>query len=65
MYQLCDALSFLHDKLRVAHRDLKPENLLLADLEDDSNIKLADFGAATKVCTSFRLLCTIYKILHK
>ena len=30
-------------------RDLKPENLLLADDEDDSNIKIADFGLACKV----------------
>ena len=31
------------------HRDLKPENLLLASKDDDSNIKLADFGFAVRV----------------
>ena len=30
----------------IAHRDLKPENLLYNDTEDDSVIKLCDFGFA-------------------
>jgi len=45
---LVDTIAYLHQH-HVIHRDLKPENLLLADGEDDSNIKLADFGLATKV----------------
>ena len=47
MVILLETLAFLHNKT-VAHRDLKPENLLLLDREDDSNIKLADFGGAIK-----------------
>ena len=30
----------------VVHRDLKPENLLLASADDDTNVKIADFGFA-------------------
>jgi len=44
------AIAYLH-KIGVVHRDLKPENLLYATKEDDSIIKLTDFGLAkfTKV----------------
>mmetsp|Transcript_32147 Transcript_32147/g.78116 ORF Transcript_32147/g.78116 Transcript_32147/m.78116 type:complete len:364 (+) Transcript_32147:73-1164(+) len=45
---LFDAMKYCHDH-KVAHRDLKPENLLLASEDDDSNIKIADFGFAKKV----------------
>ena len=31
------------------HRDLKPENLIFASKEDDSDIKIADFGLAAKL----------------
>lgn len=31
------------------HRDLKPANLLLADPDDDTSIRLADFGMAESV----------------
>jgi calcium/calmodulin-dependent protein kinase I len=39
------AIQYLH-KIGVVHRDLKPENLLYATKEDDSIIKLTDFGLA-------------------
>jgi calcium/calmodulin-dependent protein kinase I len=34
---------------KVAHRDLKPENLLLLSEDDDSAVKIADFGFAKRV----------------
>lgn len=34
---------------RVAHRDLKPENLLLLSEDDDTSVKIADFGFAKRV----------------
>uniref|UniRef100_A0A0X3PEF4 phosphorylase kinase n=1 Tax=Schistocephalus solidus TaxID=70667 RepID=A0A0X3PEF4_SCHSO len=42
MRQMLDAVSFIHSK-GIVHRDLKPENILL---DQDMNIKLADFGLA-------------------
>ena len=46
-------------KRNVAHRDLKPENLLLTSEDDDSSIKVADFGFAKVVRSprSSRTLC--------
>mmetsp|Transcript_14275 Transcript_14275/g.32438 ORF Transcript_14275/g.32438 Transcript_14275/m.32438 type:complete len:345 (-) Transcript_14275:118-1152(-) len=44
---LFKAIQYCHSK-QVAHRDLKPENLLLASADNDSNIKIADFGFAKK-----------------
>lgn len=40
MYQISDALIYLHNKA-VIHRDIKPENLLLGAFNE---IKIADFG---------------------
>jgi calcium/calmodulin-dependent protein kinase I len=42
------AIHYCHQK-KVAHRDLKPENLLLTSENDDSDIKIADFGFAKSV----------------
>lgn len=42
------AIHYCHLK-KVAHRDLKPENLLLTSENDDSDIKIADFGFAKRV----------------
>jgi serine/threonine protein kinase len=40
---LFEAIDYIHKK-RIAHRDIKPENLLLVDKDDDTSIKIADFG---------------------
>jgi len=37
------ALEYLHGK-NIVHRDLKPENLLLKSPQEDTEVKLADFG---------------------
>lgn len=43
-HQLIDVLEYIHNQ-GYAHRDIKPENILL---DKNFNIKLADFGFATK-----------------
>lgn len=45
---LLQAVGHCHDN-HIAHRDLKPENLLLLSENDDSAVKIADFGFAKKV----------------
>ncbi|CAM9234537.1 unnamed protein product [Discosporangium mesarthrocarpum] len=40
---LLNTICFLHSK-GIVHRDLKLENLLLTSLNDNANIKVADFG---------------------
>ena len=47
---LFEAIGYCHSK-SVAHRDLKPENLLLQSEDNDSAIKIADFGFAKRVLT--------------
>jgi serine/threonine protein kinase len=47
LYQLLDSVSYLH-KMGVVHRDIKPENILFETNEEDSDIKLIDFGLARK-----------------
>mmetsp|Transcript_12876 Transcript_12876/g.19265 ORF Transcript_12876/g.19265 Transcript_12876/m.19265 type:complete len:362 (-) Transcript_12876:326-1411(-) len=53
---LFEALNYCHSQ-NVAHRDLKPENLLLQSEDNDSDLKLADFGFA-KRCSSENCLTT-------
>ena len=43
MYQLLQALSFIHNQ-NIIHRDIKPENILFASKKDYSTLKLIDFG---------------------
>lgn len=42
------AIEYYHSQ-NIVHRDLKPENLLLVSEEDDTSVKIADFGFATYV----------------
>eukprot|EP00051_Salpingoeca_urceolata_P016843 m.226314 g.226314 ORF g.226314 m.226314 type:complete len:831 (-) comp18795_c0_seq6:158-2650(-) len=47
---LVDAVEFLH-RQGIVHRDIKPENILFETEDEDSDIKLVDFGFATELAT--------------
>jgi serine/threonine protein kinase len=55
---LFQAMDYIHKK-KIAHRDIKPENVLLVNKEDDTTIKIADFGFAKRVVkpNCLRTLC--------
>lgn len=48
MKMALSAVKFLHEK-GVVHRDLKLENFLYSDQSEDAEIKLIDFGLATRI----------------
>ena len=48
MRNFLSALSYLHSH-GIVHRDLKPENLILNSKTDDTDIRIADFGLATRI----------------
>jgi len=56
---ICIAVKFLHD-LNIAHRDLKPENLLYTNKDNNSVLKLTDFGFAKETFTRDTLQTPCY-----
>ena len=50
MKQILEAVNYLHYH-GVCHRDLKPENILFSSMEENSQIKLIDFGLSKVVKT--------------
>jgi calcium-dependent protein kinase len=48
MRQIFSAIAYLHQN-KICHRDLKPENFLLKYSDDDSCIKLIDFGLSKQL----------------
>lgn len=53
---ILDAVAYLHSR-DIVHRDLKPTNLLLKSEDDDTNIKIADFGLS-KIISEDRMMQT-------
>ncbi|KAG0143633.1 hypothetical protein CROQUDRAFT_660980 [Cronartium quercuum f. sp. fusiforme G11] len=46
MYQLLQAVIYMHDVKQISHIDIKPENILLTSAGPEPRVLLADFGAA-------------------
>ena len=46
--QVCSAVSYLHSK-NMMHRDIECSNILYATTEEDSPVKLVDFGSACEL----------------
>ena len=59
MYQLLQALSFIHNQ-NIIHRDIKPENILFASKKDYSTLKLIDFGLSAYIDKSKNIVGTPY-----
>eukprot|EP00602_Paraphysomonas_sp_CaronLab_P003591 CAMPEP_0185029222 /NCGR_PEP_ID=MMETSP1103-20130426/15385_1 /TAXON_ID=36769 /ORGANISM="Paraphysomonas bandaiensis, Strain Caron Lab Isolate" /LENGTH=511 /DNA_ID=CAMNT_0027563885 /DNA_START=164 /DNA_END=1699 /DNA_ORIENTATION=- len=45
---ICTGLNYIHSN-GIVHRDIKPENLLLTSCNNDSDLKIGDFGLAARV----------------
>lgn len=54
MKQLFSVIAYLHYR-DIVHRDIKPENILLEDRNDEYQLKLADFGNASKITKGNKL----------
>jgi serine/threonine-protein kinase Chk2 len=56
-YQLCHAIQYLHLN-EVTHRDLKPDNILLMGDDEETLLKVSDFGLSKDVAQSdLRTIC--------
>lgn len=56
--QIVCAVKYLHDQ-NITHRDLKPDNILLESKDDETLIRISDFGLSKFLCNEsvMRTLC--------
>ena len=45
---ILSSLAYLHSNL-IVHRDIKPENLIFASKDNNTDVRLIDFGLAAKL----------------
>ena len=51
---MCNGISYCHNKMNIVHHDLKPEIFLLKDKDSDQLVvKIIDFGLSRKVLSGF------------
>lgn len=56
-YQICLAIKHLH-ACDIIHRDIKPDNILMADGENETLVKISDFGLSKHVAlNSMKTVC--------
>jgi serine/threonine protein kinase len=51
--ELCEALDYAHNRVRIVHRDIKPSNLMLNSRDE---MKVADFGIARSLTDSVSMV---------
>ncbi|GAA5886663.1 hypothetical protein JCM16303_001403 [Sporobolomyces ruberrimus] len=56
LYQVLQALAYLHEEINVAHRDMKLENVILCNSGSFPKVQLADFGQASIANRDFQSL---------
>lgn len=61
--QILSAVSFCHLQ-GVVHRDLKPENFLFSSEEDDSHLKLIDFGLSDFIKPGMNMITSSYLFVY-
>lgn len=54
----CAAIGYCHF-MGVSHRDLKLENFIFESKDDNSNVKLIDFGLSSKYGSALRRMHTM------
>ncbi|EAL48464.2 protein kinase putative [Entamoeba histolytica] len=55
--RLISAIGYLHS-MNIVHRDLKPENILLKSPDDDTDVRIADFGFSKMITEDAQILLT-------
>lgn len=63
MYKILLTVNHLHSK-GICHRDLKPDNFVFENHSKDAELKLIDFGLATKFGTKFHKMDSIVGTPH-